>query len=48
MPSFEAAVVAWIEWPKVPEGWTRHMTKNGNEYPSPGDGDENQDRNQQG
>lgn len=33
MPTMEAAVAAWIEWPKVPQGWTRHMTKHGNEYP---------------
>ena len=33
MPSYEAAVVAWVNWPEVPEGWTRHMLPGGNEYP---------------
>lgn len=34
MPSVAAAVAAFHNWPAVPEGWERHMTKAGDEYPT--------------
>jgi len=34
MPDLLAAVAAFLSWPDVPDGWTRHRTPDGvYEYP---------------